>query len=390
PIPRWQVWLGKWLGIMALNLALLGLSGLSVYLLVQWRAASLPEKQQAILKNELLLARGSLKEVPPNLDEEVEKLIKQRIIELGSAANGADLKQVRKDVKEFLKSQFQVVGSRQGRRWVIETGLAREQIATAPVYLRVKFRTAQYAVKPDTFRTDWEIGPPNATNRVRITRALTTDTFHEFGVNMLDAKGGLTLDPVKDGKVLNLLDDQGRLIITFGNANQASLLFDLEEGLEVLYHDGGFGVNFVRGLGIIFIWLGLLAAVGLAGASYLSFPVAAFFSITVLIVGLSSGTIANVVKDGTFGSTNHDTGAPEGMLGAVDFIMVPLFRAADQVLNMVNSYSPIDALSTGRSVTWATLLQALLHVWGLIGGVFAVFGIFAFSRRELATAQGKG
>ena len=105
---------------------------------------------------------------------------------------------------------------------------------------------------------------------------------------MLDAKGHLTLDPVKDGKVLNLLDDQGRLFITFGNANPANLLFDLEEGMEVLYHEGSFGVNFVRGLGIIFIWLGLLAAVGLAGASYLSFPVAAFFSITVLIIGLRS------------------------------------------------------------------------------------------------------
>ena len=84
-----------------------------------------------ILKNELLLARGSLKEAPPNLDEAVEKLLKQRILELGAAASGADLKQVRKDVKEFIKSQYQVVGSRQGRRWVIETGLAREQIATA-------------------------------------------------------------------------------------------------------------------------------------------------------------------------------------------------------------------------------------------------------------------
>ena len=150
------------------------------------------------------------------------------------------------------------------------------------------------------------------------------------------------------------------------------------------------GLNFARGVGILFIWLGLLAAVGLAGASYLSFPVAAFFSITMLIVGLSSGTIATVVKDGTFGSTNHDTGVPEGVLGAVDFIMVPIFKATHDVLTLVNSFSPIDALSTGRSVTWMTLLRAVLQIWGLIGGVFAAFGILAFTRRELATAQGKG
>jgi hypothetical protein len=69
--------------------------------------------------------------------------------------------------------------------------------------------------------------------------------------------------------------------------------------------------------------------------------------------------------------------------------MVPMFRAADQVLTMVNSFSPIDALSTGRSVSWATLLRAVVQIWLLIGGAFAVVGIVVFSRRELATAQSK-
>src|SRR5213592_858435 len=42
PIARWQIWLGKWLGIMSLNAALLALSGASVYALLQWRATRLP------------------------------------------------------------------------------------------------------------------------------------------------------------------------------------------------------------------------------------------------------------------------------------------------------------------------------------------------------------
>ena len=386
PIARWQIWLGKWLGIMGLNFALLGLSGLSVYLLIQWRAASLPEKQQAILKNELLIARGSLKEVPPDLDADVEKILKERLLEIGALANGADLATVRKDVKESLKARYQAVPPKQARLWVIETGLARSQLENTPVYLRVKFRSSQYSSKPEPYETRWEIGPPNATNRVRIIRGLTTDTFHEFGVNLTDAKGMPVGEPVKGGQFKNLLDEQGRLTIVFGNPNNAALLFDLDEGLEVLYRESGFGLNFARGVGILFIWLGLLAAVGLAGASYLSFPVAAFFSIAMLIVGLSSGTIATVVKDGTFGSTNHDTGVPEGVLGAVDFIMVPIFKATHDVLTLVNSFSPIDALSTGRSVTWMTLLRAVLQIWGLIGGIFAAFGILAFTRRELATA----
>ena len=204
PIARWQIWLGKWLGIMGLNFALLGLSGLSIYLLIQWRAAGLPDKQQAILRNELLIARGSLKEVPPDLDADVEKILKERLKEIGALANGADLATVRKDVKEFLKSQYQAVPPKQVRRWVIEPGLVREQLENTPVYLRVKFRSSQYSSKPEPYETRWEIGPPNATNRVRIIRGLTTDTFHEFGVNLTDAKGMPVGEPVKGGQFKNL------------------------------------------------------------------------------------------------------------------------------------------------------------------------------------------
>src|SRR3954469_23966895 len=50
PIARWQIWLGKWLGIMSLNAALLALAGISVYGLLLWRANKLPPGEQAILR----------------------------------------------------------------------------------------------------------------------------------------------------------------------------------------------------------------------------------------------------------------------------------------------------------------------------------------------------
>ena len=45
PIARWQIWLGKWLGIVSLNAALLAISGVSVYGLLQWRATRLPAEE---------------------------------------------------------------------------------------------------------------------------------------------------------------------------------------------------------------------------------------------------------------------------------------------------------------------------------------------------------
>src|SRR3954447_15536674 len=36
PIARWRIWMGKWLGIMSLNAVLLGISGMGVFVLLQW------------------------------------------------------------------------------------------------------------------------------------------------------------------------------------------------------------------------------------------------------------------------------------------------------------------------------------------------------------------
>jgi ABC-type transport system involved in multi-copper enzyme maturation permease subunit len=59
PIARWQIWMGKWLGIMSINAVLLSICGVSIYCLLQYRASRLPPGQQAVLRNEVLVSRGS-------------------------------------------------------------------------------------------------------------------------------------------------------------------------------------------------------------------------------------------------------------------------------------------------------------------------------------------
>ena len=38
PIARWQIWLGKWLGILTLDAVLLAIAGACIFVLLQWRA----------------------------------------------------------------------------------------------------------------------------------------------------------------------------------------------------------------------------------------------------------------------------------------------------------------------------------------------------------------
>jgi hypothetical protein len=364
PIARWQIWLGKWCGIAALNAALLLLAGGSVFFLMKWRAGRLPPDQQKVLRNEIFVARGSLKETKPDLETiveaEFEKIIKERPIP------PEEHERLRTQLRERVAASEQVVPPGYLRRWTIDLGLRKVFLRDQPLFLRIKFFAAQTNMT-GTYVGLWQVGPPGTDQARSIPMSLAADTFHEFAIPP------------------NRFDDSGKLTIEFVNRNDIPLLFSMDEGLEVLYREGGFGLNFVRGLLIIWFWLALLAAIGLAAASFLSFPVAAFFSATLLVVGLSSSTLSNVVSEGTALGVNHETGSASASW--VDSAIVQVFSAMLNVVKLVEDFSPVDSLSTGRSISWGTLAFAFLRIVVLFGGIFAAIGIAAFTRRELATAQ---
>src|SRR5579872_4438638 len=73
PIGRWQVWLGKWLGIMALNAMLLAIAGSLDFALLQYRAGQLSADQQKILRDQVFIARAGAKDRPPDLSKMVDQ-----------------------------------------------------------------------------------------------------------------------------------------------------------------------------------------------------------------------------------------------------------------------------------------------------------------------------
>jgi hypothetical protein len=368
PIPRWQIWLGKWLGIMALNVSLLALSGASIYGLLQWRASRLPAEQQKILRSEVLVARGSVKPqtVEKEIDEATDKALKERL--QTTRIERVDLVEVRRQIREQVKAEFQLVPPGFRKQWEIDLGMARQSLRDKPLQLRIKFNSADQSITR-TFDGFWIVGEPGKTKYWRSeVMSLAPDTFHEFAVPP------------------NLFDENGILAINFVNPNQVALLFPLEDGMEVLYPEGGFGLNFVRGLGIIVCWMALLSALGLAAASFLSFPVAAFLSVGILGIVLSSGTMANAVSEGTIGSYNAEK-STKGWTPA-DVVVIPAFKAILNVIGLAKDFSPIDSLGTGRSITWSQLGFAFAQIVVLLSGGLAVLGMVILTRRELATAQG--
>jgi hypothetical protein len=365
PVPRWQIWLGKWLGIMMLNAMLLAVAGGSVFLLLQWRAQQLPEAQRQILKNEVFVARASLKEPPPDLAVVAERIFRKRLAQTPVA--DSERAYVRQQILEQVRAGVQIVPPDFRRRWVLDLGLKAHWLKDQPMFLRFKFHAAQTNTT-DTFLGLWQVGPPETDQVFTFPMSLAPDTFHEVQIPS------------------NLFEASGKLTVEFINRNDVALLFPLEDGFEVLYREGGFGLNYMRGLLILLSWLGLLAALGLAAGSFLSFPVAAFFSVSLLVVGLSSGSMAGVVEEGTVTGLDHETGVGSGAR-VIDAVLLPVFKGILKIVGLVEAFSPVDALSTGRSITWPQLAQAWGQVVLFLGGLLACLGILIFSRRELALPQ---
>jgi ABC-type transport system involved in multi-copper enzyme maturation permease subunit len=370
PIARWQIWLGKWLGIVSLNAVLLLISGACVFGLLQWRATKLPPAEQKVLREQVLVARGSAKQqnFDTQIDEETEQLLQNRLKSSPDLAHSADLPEVRKQIREQVKADFQLVPPGYTKPWQIDLGFAKNFLQDQPLQLRVKFNTANKS-SSGTFVLAWQIGAADTTNYWQSEpMSLAPDTYHEFAIPA------------------NLFDKNGVLTIVVANPNSTALLFPLEDGMEVLYPAGGFTLNFARGLGIIFCWLALMAAIGLMAASFLSFPVATFFSLALLTVVMSSGTLAEAIDSGSVAAGNEETGAAGHSIA--DVVLIPAFKGILTIVQLVQNFSPIDSLSTGRSITWSELGLAFVQIVLVLGGIFAVIGIVCFNRRELATAQG--
>jgi len=368
PVSRWQIWLGKWLGIVSLDAVLLGLSGACVFGLLQWRATKLPADQQRILRNEVLVSRGAVHPASKlkEINEETDRRLRERL-----AANPdlqANLAQARRQIFETVKADYQIVPAGAYRWWEVNFGDATQGLQGRPLYLRVRFNAGQSG-RSDTFEGIWHVGVPDTPRLWRSPpMSLSADSFHEIQVPP------------------DLIGEDGSLTIVFFNLNRTVLLFPIEDGIEVLYRQGGFLTNYARALLVIFCWMALLASVGLAASSFLSFPVASLLSVTLLVLALSSGTMALVVSEGTV----LGAGGPTKPVGSsvIDAIAVPAFRMLLAVIRLAKDYAPIDLVSTGRSIPWGTVGGAFLKIVVLLGGLFALGGMLLFGRREMATAQG--
>ncbi|MBM4027572.1 MAG: hypothetical protein FJ280_19530 [Planctomycetes bacterium] len=364
PIRRYQIVLGKILGVVMLDVALLVLFAGIVYsvtsLIPQFMKASDQERQAA--RNEFYTARASL--VPPVLDvqKDVEALYTRllRNDQLDLIYPNMTRDEIFKQLTNRLRLEKRAATV--GQMLVWEFHNVRPLDPNQSLFVRFKYDVS--VTPPDEqVYGDWHIGDqrqflPGArvqhyTRTVRQTRKDAVRKFHE-----LEAPASVV---AKDGY----------LAVGFFNPplNETVVLFPLEDGLEVLYKADTFTGNFLRAVLLILCRLVFLACLGALAASFLSFPVAILFCLVIFFTGSTSGFIVD-----SFGYMSETTNR----------IYTYTIQGIIQLLPQFDKYSPTTYLVSARLMTWGFLGKVALIMVIVQASLLLAFALIIFSFRELA------
>ncbi|OHB55624.1 MAG: hypothetical protein A2Y07_09720 [Planctomycetes bacterium GWF2_50_10] len=360
PVRRWQVMLGKLLGIIILDFVLLAGFASIIYGLTMLmpRLSHAGPDEMVQLENEFFTARASVKPLIPDVRNEVEEAF-SKMQDQGNLPQGMTPLQVRQQLYQQKMLEKQAVPPGQAIAWQFQDVAVFDP--NQYIFIRFKY---DVSVNPPNMSVygRWIIGddrqlaasgsslktpiyaPPPQSDSIR--------TVHELAV---------PADAVVDGY----------LGLAFQNlpANNTVVIFPTEDGLEVLYKAGSFQGNFIRAVAVIFIRLVFLAMLGVSLAAWLSFPVAILVCLVIFAMGSMS----------TFIFESFD--ALEGS-GSVAYTLI--LKPALNLLPQFDKFAPADFLIKGQYLSLASVLGQAGVMIGIQGAIVLIVGIVIFRFKEMA------
>ena len=368
PLGRWQIFVGKWIGIMTLNAILIALLGIAAYILMM--ALSRPgdnEKEFEDLRNNFLISREN---VTPDLPQDLGRLVDA---EYESRREQQLLPEDRAEI--WVKQKLVPIVARRlnsvepltYKMWTF-SGLPTNLPPDTKIQFRFMHNVTSRNQPDDGILGQWQLGDPNGVN-YEFKQVSPYDGYH-------------TVEVPADA-----IAPDGTMAAAYTNlrASQPLVIFPFEDGIRISYPVGSLEANYLKALLVIFLMLGMLALVGLVCGALLSFPVAILVVLAVFCIGVGAVFLSAQIQ-GTyfFGPELRQPGAAfnvgdqilQGVLQFVLFLFPPLLE-----------YSPVSMVSDAQSISWVFVLKTLVELLLFRGGVVAVIGAFLFHRRELGTAS---
>lgn len=362
PIRRYQIILGKVLGVIVLDLALLVLFAGIVYgvtaLIPRFMNATDEERQEA--RNEFYTARASLVPPVPDVQKEVVALYNKTKDQLDAYYANMTREEILKQLTNRIRLEKRAAAV--GQMLVWEFHNVRPKDPNQSLFIRFKYDVS--VTPPDEqVYGEWRIGDLRqlqqgaaAQAQTRIWRHTRKDIVRKF--HEVEAPA-------------SVVAQDGYLAVGFYNPplNETVVLFPVEDGLEVLYKADTFTANFVRAVLLILCRLVFLACLGALAASFLSFPVAILFCLVIFLTGTISGFIIE-----SFGYMSQN----------VSEIYTYTVQAVIQLLPQFDKYNPTTFLVPARLMSWGFLGEVALVMVCIKAVLLLALALLIFSFRELA------
>ncbi|MBM4103460.1 MAG: ABC transporter permease [Planctomycetes bacterium] len=360
PVSRWTILLGKFLGVVLIDVFLLIFFASAVYgltcLIPYWTEVAPQEYQQA--QNEFFTAREGIKVVIDNA--EIQKRAKERYQQMEKDRRLPETmtpKEIKAQLFNEERIREQSIEPGRSRQWDFN-GVRPASDPNALIFVRYKYDAS--ATPPDgrVFGL-WSIGDLQSYEQGTLTtpiynvrRDAPTRSAQEFAVPA--------------GAVAK----QGYLGVGFVNSPELNVSTVMVQDLEILYKVGSFTENYCRMVLLLLIRLIFLAVLGIVLTTWLSFPVAILVCTVIFGLGTVNGFIVESFD-----------GFGVGMGTVYHYSIQPLLSLLPR---FDGDFSPTKYIISGRMVRGMFLLRAAVETIGFKAFLLMLLGMWVFRSREVA------
>jgi ABC-type transport system involved in multi-copper enzyme maturation permease subunit len=393
PLRRWEYLLGKWLGVVLLDLVLVGLVGIGTYSFARalGRLPAADGADRIAVDEQVLTARASARPEHPSGSEfersvaaTIEEIRREDPTTFDKNPARARKRILAQRVHEWHTVTADVVSS------FMFTGLDTRKIRAPVVQLRLEpFADNSMIARADVRFALWLNERPFPVRNGKHEEY----TFSTGMVHTIDLPTAYIAD---DGTLRLTLAN--RNLIMPGEERPTSISFTPGEGLEILYRVGGFGSNFAKGLLLLWAKLAMLAAAALAAAAWLGFPTALLTGLMVYVTAASSAFFADAIDIYTGLDRRGDTFVAMLRL-RLSMLLERILKwewweaiktigsyAADGFLAIVPSFGAYDSIkqvATGRVVPLTEMAMGLVVLGAAYPLVLLAIGWMLLERRDL-------
>jgi ABC-type transport system involved in multi-copper enzyme maturation permease subunit len=368
PVSRFQILLGKWLGVNLLNLLIVVLCGATIYGLASF-IKSRPEqfaRDRLQVRDVVWTARIAAQPVLP--EQEIAAAAVERVkkrVESGEIEPSQQKAQFAEIIKQY-KTQWRQVENG-GQRFYEFSGLPQPE--REDDVIQIRYTVMAIPLPPqEVVNIGWVFCDPDSGAPLH-PPVMTAERYgqkHQFLVRASAV--------VKDGRAVLGVHNP------YNPDRATTVYFEGDDSLEVLYRVGGFESNYVKALAIIMMRLMLLSAIGLFFSVFVSFPVACLCASVFYVVCLALPFIFESI--GAFDKAMTPQLDPYGQFGPlVRAFLVPFLQVA---FPDFGQYSGVDHLIEGEYIAPGLLGWSFFRTLLYGGALLLLPGWWIFHRREVA------